>query len=319
MRRVRSGEQIRARLAARKFQPVRPLGKCVHGAIARDGLSAPSDGPMLLTVSVMADWDPELYNRFQRYRFEPVEMILARLQIGPAERIADLGCGSGENTVELARRSAGGSAVGIDSSPAMIDRANKLRASLAPELAGRLAFVLDDFRNFKGDSDYTILFSNAALQWVDGHREVLSACHRALRPGGRLVVQVPANEIEAAQVTIQALAAEAPWSAILGAVKTPSNRNVREPEAYHAMLQEVGFAGVDCHYHVFHHPMGSPAEVVEFYRATGLRPFLDCLTPPQQGEFIAELTRRLEAAYGTRGALTFNFRRLFLWGTRPAA
>jgi len=272
---------------------------------------------MLLTVCAMADWDPELYNRFQRYRAEPVEMILARLQIGPAERMADLGCGSGENTVELARRSVGGSAVGIDSSPAMIDRANKLRATLGTDLAGRVAFVLDDFRNFKGDGDYTILFSNAALQWVDGHREVLTACYRALRPAGRLVVQVPANEIEAAQVTIQALAAEAPWNAILGAVKTPSNRNVRDPGAYRAMLQEIGFVGVDCRYQVFHHPMGSPAEVVEFYRATGLRPFLDRLTPDQQGEFIAELTRRLEVAYGTRAALTFDFRRLFLWANRP--
>ena len=273
---------------------------------------------MLLTVSAMADWDPELYNRFARYRAEPVEMILERLQSGSAERIADLGCGSGENTVELARRTSAGTAVGIDSSPAMIDRAGKLRATLPPELSRRVSFVLEDFRNFKADREYTIVFSNAALQWVGNHREVLSACYRALRPSGRLVVQVPANEIETAQVTIQALAADAPWNAMLETVKTPSNRNVAAPDAYRALLEEIGFDEVDCHYHTFHHPMGNPAEVVEFYSATGLRPFLDRLRPEQQRPFIAELTRRLEAAYGTRGALTFNFRRLFLWGSRPA-
>jgi trans-aconitate 2-methyltransferase len=267
---------------------------------------------------MMADWDPELYNRFQRYRAEPVEMILARLRIGSEERCADLGCGSGENTIELARRSNRGTAIGIDSSPAMIDRAGKLRNTLEPELANRVSFVLDDFRNFKADREYTIVFSNAALQWVGGHREVLSACYRALRPGGRLMVQVPANEIETAQVTIQALAAEEPWSAILGSVRTPSNRNVASPDAYRAMLEEIGFAEVDCHYHTFHHPMRSPAEVVEFYRATGLRPFLDALPADRQGPFVAELTRRLEAAYGTRGELIFDFRRLFLSAGRPA-
>ena len=265
----------------------------------------------------MADWDPELYRRFQHYRAEPVELILARLRIGPAERIADLGCGSGENTVELARRSAGGSAAGIDSSPAMIDRALKLRATLASDLAGRVSFSLGDFRNFNADCEYTIVFSNAALQWVGGHREVLSACYRALRPGGQLVVQIPANERETAQVMIQAMAAQAPWSASLGAVKTPSNSNVSGPEVYRAMLDEIGFVDVDCHYHTFHHPMQSPAEVIEFYSATGLRPFLERLAPQEQGSFIAELKRRLEAAYGTKEALTFDFRRLFLWARRP--
>lgn len=274
---------------------------------------------MLLGGSVsMADWDPELYNRFQHYRAEPVEMILARLQIGPAERIADLGCGSGENTIELSRRTAGGSATGIDSSPAMIDRALKLRATLAPDLASRVSFEIGDFRRFSADREYTIVFSNAAMQWVGGHREVLSACFRALRPRGQLVVQMPANERETAQVTIQAMASEAPWSAALGAVKTPSNRNVSGPEVYRTMLDEIGFVEVDCHYHTFRHPMQSPAEVIEFYSATGLRPFLEALDPNQRGLFTAELTRRLESAYGTRGALTFDFRRLFLWARRPS-
>ena len=58
----------------------------------------------------MTDWDPELYNRFRRYRAEPFEAILQRLELGAGERIVDLGCGSGENTVELARRGAHGAA-----------------------------------------------------------------------------------------------------------------------------------------------------------------------------------------------------------------
>ena len=265
----------------------------------------------------MADWDPELYNRFRRYRAAPFARILARLAPGPDERMIDLGCGAGENTVDLARASAGGRVVGMDSSRAMIDRAIKLRATLDADLIARVSFELGDIGAFEADGAYTIVFSNAALQWVAGHRGVLAACWRALRPGGRLVVQMPANDHETAQLAIHALAAEAAWRAALGAIETPSRRRVRTPEEYSAMLSEIGFVGVDCHYHTFHHPMASPAEIVEWSRATALRPYLDRVGPAHEDEFVAQLTARLEAAYGTRGALTFNFRRLFLWASRP--
>jgi trans-aconitate 2-methyltransferase len=267
----------------------------------------------------MSDWDPDLYNRFARYRAEPVEMILDRLQIGGAERIVDLGCGSGDHTVELARRSQNGSALGIDSSPAMIGRATRLRETLDEDLGRRVNFILGDMRDFSADREYTIIFSNAAFQWMREHQSVLAACYRALRPGGALAVQMPANENEDAQVTMMAIAAEAPWNAALGTLQTPSKETVLTPEEYRAILASIGFIDLDCHYHTFHHPMRNPAEVVEFYRSTGLRRFLDHLPPDQQDPFVAELTSRLETGYGTRGPLTFTFRRLFLWARRPAA
>ncbi|HEY6394126.1 MAG TPA: methyltransferase domain-containing protein, partial [Candidatus Binataceae bacterium] len=70
------------------------------------------------------DWDPELYNRFRDYRAEPVNAMLKRLRFSEDDRIVDLGCGTGENTVELARATARGTALGIDSSLAMIEAAS---------------------------------------------------------------------------------------------------------------------------------------------------------------------------------------------------
>jgi len=265
----------------------------------------------------MSDWDPELYNRFSEYRAEPVTMMLARLQLGPHERIVDWGCGTGEHTAELARRSAEGFVVGIDSSPAMIQRASKLHEQLDPGLRQRLQFKLADFRDFKADREYTVVFSNAALQWASGHRSILAAAHRALCPNGRLAVQIPANENEAAQATMRQMAAEPPWDATLSEVRTPSDENVLPAADYRRLLGEIGFAEVDCFYHIFHHPMRNASEIVEFCRSTSLRRFLDRLPAAQHSEFVAELTRRLATAYGTRGPLTFNFRRLFLWGRRP--
>lgn len=263
----------------------------------------------------MADWDPELYNRFRRYRAEPFEAILARLALGRAERIVDLGCGSGENTIELARRAADATALGVDASPAMIERALKLREELAPALRERLRFARGDLREFAARREYSLVFSNAAIQWVADHREVFARCYEALVPGGRLVVQMPANDHETAQATMSAMACEEPWRARLGGLRPPSS-TVATPEQYARMLGGIGFVDLDCHYHTFHHPMGSPAEIVEWSRATALRRYLDALDAGAREPFLQALTARLEREYGTRGPLTFNFRRLFIWARR---
>lgn len=265
----------------------------------------------------IADWDPELYNRFGRYRAEPFEAILRRLELSDRERIVDLGCGSGENTIELARRSKEGSVLGIDSSPAMIDSANRLRATLAPALAGRVSFVVGDIRDFSAHGEFSLVFSNAAFHWVADHRGLIRACYQALTPGGKLVVQMPANDEETAKLTLGRLAREAPWRAMLAGVEA-SLAPVPPPEHYRKLLSELGFVAVDCYYQTFAHPMNSPAEVVEWYRSTGLRPFLQALAQEQRPRFIAALAERLDSAYGTEGRMTFYFRRLFLWAERPA-
>ncbi len=84
------------------------------------------------------------------------------------------------------------------------------------------------------------------------------------------------------------------------------------------MLAELGYERIDCYYLTFHHPMKSPADVVEWYRSTGLRPFMDALPKNRHDEFLGLLTARLNSAYGTDGPMTFDFKRLFIWGSRPA-
>lgn len=265
----------------------------------------------------MADWNPELYNRFRRYREEPFLAILERLTLRGDETIVDLGCGSGENTIELGRRAPRGRILGLDSSAAMVDAANKMREGVEADLRARVKFTLGDIREFNAKGEYSLVFSNAALQWVPGHREIFQRTFDALIPGGRVVVQMPKNDQETAQVTLLALAEESPWKEMLGSISVPS-RAVRGPERYGKLLGEIGFDEVDCYEHVFQHPMGSPREVVEWSRATALRPFLNALPSDQHESFVSVLEQRLVCAYGTDGALVFPFRRLFIWGRRPA-
>ncbi len=265
----------------------------------------------------MADWNPELYNRFRRYRQEPFLAILERLKLRGDESIVDLGCGSGENTVELARLVPRGRAIGIDSSAAMIDASNKVLEGVEPEVRARLSFSIGDIAEFSANREYQVVFSNAALQWVPGHREIFKRIFDALTPGGRVVVQMPKNDQETAQVAILALAGEPPWKEMLAKVTVPS-RAVPGPERYNKLLVELGFTDVDCYEHVFQHPMNSPRDVVDWSRATTLRPFLNALPADRHDAFIEAVERRLVEAYGTEGPLIFPFRRLFIWGTRPA-
>jgi len=264
----------------------------------------------------MADWNPELYNCFRDYRAEPVEHIFSRLRLKDRENIVDLGCGPGENTLELGKRSGAGTVRGIDRSPAMIEAANALWAKQPIGIQRRLSFTVGDMATFSAEREYSIVFSNAALQWLRDQRAVLTNCFRALTFGGHMVMQMPANEHETGKLELSALAHEPEWRTLLGSVEE-SIQEVRSPEHYARMLTEIGFVAIDCYYHVFHHPMERPGDVVEWYHATGLRPFMNVLPENRHAEFLAAYRVRLERAYGTTGPMTFNFRRIFLWGRRP--
>jgi trans-aconitate 2-methyltransferase len=264
----------------------------------------------------MADWNPELYNRFARYRREPVEHIFARLTISSDERIVDLGCGSGEHTIALARRGARATARGIDSSPAMIEAARAALAKEPEELRKRVSFEVGELPEFRAHREFTLIFSNAAFHWIADQRPVFRNCFEALELGGLIVVQMPANESETAKMEIARLAAEQPWASMLGGLEHAFPEP--PPEHYARMLAEIGFDSIDCYHHTFRHPMNSPRDVIDWYRATGLRPFLARLPENRHAEFLDALQRRLEQAYETSGAMTFNFRRLFIWARRPA-
>lgn len=264
----------------------------------------------------MADWNPELYNRFRRYREEPFLAILEKLNLRGDESIVDLGCGSGENTIEPARRAPRGRAMGFDSSSAMIEAANKVLEAVEPELRSRISFHKGDVRDFNADREYSIVFSNATLQWVPNHRDIFKRIFTALVPGGRVVVQMPKNDRETAQMTILKLAGESPWKELLGSVMVPS-RSVPGPDHYDNMLTEIGFAEVNCYDHVFQHPMRNTEDIVEWSRATTLRPFLNALAEDKHEAFLSALIERLNKGYATDGPLVFPFRRLFIWARRP--
>jgi len=101
------------------------------------------------------------------------------------ESVLDVGCGNGQLTAELARQVPRGKVVGIDSSPEMIAHA---RQTYPLQSYPNLAFLQMDARALQLPDPFDVLFSNAALHWVDDHRAFLKGAAAALQSGGRLVV-----------------------------------------------------------------------------------------------------------------------------------
>src|SRR5205085_2066324 len=102
-----------------------------------------------------------------------------------AMRVVDLGCGPGRLTRALHERLGAVSTLGIDSSPEML-------AAAASSAGAGVEFRLGDIARFD-EGEFDLIFSNAALHWVDNHATLFARLATRLASGGQLAVQVPAN------------------------------------------------------------------------------------------------------------------------------
>jgi len=125
-------------------------------------------------------WDAALYQARHAYVFEHGESLIELLAPRKGERILDLGCGSGQLTAKIAQ--SGACVMGIDRSEEMIEEARRGFPALRFDVA--------DAANFAVDQPLDAVFSNAALHWVKDAGGVAKSVARALRPGGRFVIEM---------------------------------------------------------------------------------------------------------------------------------
>lgn len=267
----------------------------------------------------MADWNPLLYSRFEDERTRPAAELLARVPLDAPRHVVDLGCGPGNSTELLAKRYPAARIVGIDTSPAMLAAA---RARLPT-----LAFERGDIAEWSAAEPVDLLFANASLQWVPDHERLIPRLLESLAPGGVAAVQMPDNLDEPSHVLMRATAADPRFAPPLGdasAVRAripPAVRGRILPEARARILPAHEYydlaaplADVDIWRTTYYHPMSGPEAIVEWLRATGLKPFLEPLSPELQRVFLEDYERRIDAAYPVRGdgKRLLAFPRLFL-------
>jgi trans-aconitate 2-methyltransferase len=264
-------------------------------------------------------WDATQYLRFGGERSRPFFDLLARVGAELPGYVVDMGCGPGNLTAVLAERWPSAAVCGVDNSPQMIEAARRripagdLRSSgSGPVLTSHapgLSFVLDDVRHWEPQSLPDVIISNAVLQWVPGHRELLVRWADLLADGGWLAFQVPGNFDQPSHVILREMVASARWRPLLRDVEL--NRQSADPADYAELLAEAG-CEVDAWETTYVHILEGSDPVLEWYMGTGLRPVLAVLDDDQAADFLADYGERMRAAYPPRSFGTvFPFRRVF--------
>jgi trans-aconitate 2-methyltransferase len=254
-------------------------------------------------------WDPAQYLSFADERSRPFFDLAGRIAATSPATVVDLGCGPGQLTASLAARWPDANVLGIDSSAAMIARAQAIDDS---GMAGRgtLRFRIEDVVDWKADSPVDVIISNALLQWVPDHLELLPRWVGWLADGGWLAFQLPGNFDQPSHAVLRELASSDRWRAALGGIQL--NRQSADPGDYLDLLARLGLA-VDAWETTYLHVLRGPDPVTEWYKGTGLRPVLAALEAAQAAEFVGEYGERVRTAYPAMPYGTvLPFRRVFV-------
>ncbi len=252
-------------------------------------------------------WNPAQYERFREQRTQPFHDLVALVRRAPGMRVVDLGCGTAELTRRLHETLGARETLGIDSSPAMLERAR------AQAVAG-LRLEQGDISDFRADAEFDLVFSNAALHWVAGHEELFARLAQALTEDGQLAVQVPANFDHPSHTVAAAVAAEEPFRSALG--DAPHRNFVLAPEAYATLLHRLGFRAQHVRLQVYAHLLDAPGDVVEWVRGTLLTSYERRLPAALFAAFLDRYPVRLLAELGDVRPYLFTFKRILLWADR---
>ncbi len=255
----------------------------------------------------MADWSAAQYLKFEDERTRSARDLLAQVHADVREAI-DLGCGPGNSTELLTQRWPQAKVSGVDSSPDMLRQARE-------RLPG-VSFAEADLTTWSPARPVDLMFANAVFQWVPDHVRHFTRLADGLNKGGVLAVQMPDNLREPSHALMRETARAMPFAdKLLEAVQL---RDVLPPVATYYDALVTAYTRVDIWHVVYNFRMDGAAAIVEWVKGTGLRPFVNPLDENERATFLADYTRRLEAAYPARadGKILLRFPRMFIVATR---
>jgi trans-aconitate 2-methyltransferase len=247
------------------------------------------------------------YIGFEDERTRPVQDLVAGVPLRDARVAIDLGCGPGNSTEVLAARFPGAVISGLDSSADMIVAARKRLPDLQFEVGG--------IQDWDSPGPYDVILANASLQWVPDHAKLYPRLVSKVAAGGALAVQTPDNLDEPAHRLMREVAAAGPWAAKLSGVE----RTARENAAWYYALLRPHCTRLDVWRTTYYHPLaGGSAAVVEWFKGSGLRPFLSPLSKTEQAAYLEQYQAEVAKAYPsqTDGTVLLPFPRLFIVATR---
>ena len=255
----------------------------------------------------MPSWSPEQYLAFGEQRTRPARDLAQRVDVANPHRVVDLGCGPGNSTEVCAERWPDASIVGLDSSAAMIEKA-RLQY---PNREWRVGDIADWAMAADGER-FDVIFANASLQWVDDHATLFPRLLGRVAQGGALAAQMPSYE-NPANEAMRELAANEGWRRWFPEGCAKEWRS-HELDFYYETLRPRA-ARLDLWATEYVQIMPDVSAIVEWYKGTGLRPYLDAIgEETERARFLAEFGERLRPSYpnSPAGGVLFPFRRVFV-------
>ena len=250
-------------------------------------------------------WNPDLYNKFRNERFAPFDDLLGLIHVNEGMRVIDLGCGTGELTSRLAYHLPNSEVVGIDSSEEMLSRAGSLTRP-------GMSFEKRSIEDASGEWD--LVFSHAAIQWVDNHAALIPRLIALVRPGGQLAVQLPSNHEHPTHRIIEELAGEEPFREILGGWSRTSP--VLKVGEYAELLHQNGCTDLVVFEKVYAHVLSGTDDLVTWTSSTALVPYFERLGEQGREEFLKRYRERLGSLWPT-GPVFYGFQRILFSAIRP--
>jgi trans-aconitate 2-methyltransferase len=279
----------------------------------------------------MAGWNPDQYLKFSDERTQPGRDLASRISVPQVRTVIDLGCGPGNSTQVLAERWPGAQITGLDSDTSMINAAIESHtrgrwitgdiAKWAAEnpgtpseksAAGASANTAD--ASLENDAEqYDVVFSSCALHWLPDHATLFPQLFSHVAPGGAFAMQIPSSLDRPAYRLLREMAAAIGWREWFptGRVRTWHSH---EWEFYYDLLAPLA-SRVDAWQTEYFHALPNAEAVVEWYKATGMRPYLTAIGEDAGREkFLAEYLEKIRAAYPPRpdGRIIFPFLRIFV-------
>jgi trans-aconitate 2-methyltransferase len=254
-------------------------------------------------------WSAKQYVIFEDERTRPVRDLLSALPAIEARSAIDLGCGPGNSTELLAVRFPNAAVRGIDNSPDMIATARR-RLPL-------VQFAVGGIEEWTDAGRFDVILANAVLHWIPNHSTLLPQLVAKLAPDGGLAIQLPDNLDAPTHRLMREVAAEGPWASVLAAAaatRTP----LGSADWYYELLRPL-CSRVDVWRTTYHHPLpGGAAAIVEWFKGSGLVPFLEPLDASSRAAYLERYTAAVARAYPTLsdGSVLLPFPRLFMVAIR---
>ncbi len=248
-------------------------------------------------------WDPDVYLAFADHRGRPFFDLLSRVAAAQPRRVVDLGCGPGNLTVTLGQRWPAAEVEAVDSSPEMV----------AAAVERGVDAVVGDIGAWSPKPDTDVVVSNAALQWIPDHTELVVRWARELAPGSWIAFQVPGNFDAPSHRAVREVARRAPFANPLSDLRFNEGKIVETPVRYAELLTDAGCT-VDTWETTYVHELTGENPVLGWISGTALTEVKSRLSAEAYAQYRHQLIPLLTEAYPPRpdGRTFFPFRRIFV-------